>query len=59
MVVYDVFGTAWFMIAYPMGGETVSLWTALTWCVFPYLPFDIAKLAVAFGLSGQLRKHVK
>lgn len=59
MVVYDVFGTAWFMVVYPMGGETVGLLTALTWCVFPYLPFDIAKLAVAFGLSGQLRRHVR
>lgn len=59
MVVYNVFGTAWFMVAYPMGGEAVSLWTALVWCVFPYLPFDAAKLAVALGLSIQLRRHVK
>lgn len=59
VVVYDIFGTAWFMTVYPMGGEAVSLGTALAWCVLPYLPFDIVKLAVALGLSSQLRRHVK
>lgn len=59
MVVYYVFGTIWFMIVYPMGGETVSLMTALGWCVLPYLPFDFIKLAAALTLSLQLRRHVK
>lgn len=58
-VVYNVFGTAWFMIAYPMGGEAVSLWTALVWCVFPYAPFDLIKIVIALGLSTQLRRHVR
>ena len=59
MLVYDAFGTAWFMVAYPMGGERVSLWTALTWCVFPYAAFDLVKLVLALGLSVFLRPHVK
>ena len=59
MLVYDIFGTAWFMVVYPMGGEAVSLGTALAWCVLPYLPFDIIKLVIALGLSVQLRRHVK
>lgn len=53
------FGTVWFMIVYPMGGEAVSLVTALMWCVIPYLPFDLIKLAAALTLSAQLRRYVK
>lgn len=59
LLVCYAFGTAWFVIAYPMGGEAVGLWTALGWCVFPYLPFDAAKIALALALSSQLRRHVK
>jgi len=59
LIVCYTFGTAWFMIVYPMGGEAVSLVTALSWCVLPYLPFDLIKLAAALTLSSQLRRHVK
>ena len=57
-LVYNAFGTAWFMIAYPMGAEAVSLWTALVWCVFPYAAFDLMKIAIALGLSSRLRRYV-
>ena len=59
LVVCYAFGTAWFMVVYPMGGEGVGLWTALTWCVFPYVPFDLIKIALALTLTSQLRRHVK
>lgn len=57
--VYNIFGTAWFMIVYPMGGETVGLLTALAWCVFPYVPFDTVKIILALVLTSQLRRHVR
>jgi len=59
LLVCYAFGTAWFMAVYPMGGEAVGLVTALTWCVIPYLPFDLIKIAAALTLSVQLRRHVK
>lgn len=59
MAVYYAFGTAWFMVVYPMGGESVTLTAALGWCVLPYLPVDFIKLAAALTLSVQLRRHVK
>lgn len=59
MIVYYAFGTAWFMVVYPAGGESVNLMTALSWCVIPYLPFDLIKIAAALSLSIQLRRHVK
>lgn len=58
-VIYYAFGTAWFMVVYPMGGESVTLWTALTWCVFPYVVFDLIKIALALTLTSRLRRHVK
>lgn len=59
LLVCYAFGTIWFMIVYPMGGETVGLWTALGWCVFPYVLPDLLKIALALGLSARLRRHVK
>lgn len=59
LLVCYAFGTAWFMVVYPMGGESVTLWTALTWCVFPYVVFDLIKIALALTLTSQLRRHVK
>ncbi|MDE7262598.1 MAG: biotin transporter BioY [Oscillospiraceae bacterium] len=59
MIVYDAFGTAWFMTVYPMNGESVGLWTALGWCVLPYIGFDLIKLVLAFFLSIRLRSHAK
>ena len=47
------------MVVYPMGGESVGLWTALSWCVIPYLPFDAMKIALALLVSVRLRPHVK
>lgn len=59
LAVCYAFGTVWFMIVYPMGGEAISLVTALLWCVVPYMPFDLIKLAAALTLSAQLRRHVR
>lgn len=59
LLVCYAFGTAWFLAVYPAGDGPVGLWTALAWCVFPYVPFDLAKLAVALGLAARLRRHVR
>lgn len=59
LAVCYAFGTVWFMVVYPMGGEAVGLWTALTWCVLPYVPFDLLKIALALALTAQLRRHVR
>ena len=59
LLVCYAFGTVWFMVVYPMGGEAVGLWTALTWCVFPYVGFDALKIALALVLTAQLRRHVR
>lgn len=59
LVICYAFGTVWFLVVYPIANEAVGLWTALGWCVFPFLPFDAVKIALALGLSSQLRRYVK
>ena len=53
------FGTAWFMKVYASSVEAINLGTALKWCVIPFIPFDLIKMAVAVILCERLRKYVK
>ena len=52
------FGTAWFMVVYARTTGAIGLLTALGWCVFPFIPFDLLKMALAIALSQVLRPHV-
>ena len=53
------FGTVWFMVVYARTTGPVGVMSALGWCVFPYLLPDAVKLALAWLLSGELRRHVR
>ncbi len=48
------FGTAWFMLVYTREKGPVSLGTALSLCVLPYLIPDAVKIALAAVLSRRL-----
>ncbi|MCD8211897.1 MAG: biotin transporter BioY [Oscillospiraceae bacterium] len=52
------FGTAWYMIVYSSASGPIGLMTALVWCVFPFIPIDLAKMALAIVISQILRPHV-
>lgn len=54
-----VFGTIWFVFVYTKTKEAVSIMTALSWCVFPYLIPDAVKIALAVILTKRLDKFVK
>lgn len=49
MVAY-LFGTVWFVLQ-----MQCDVWYALTVCVFPFIPFDIAKILIASALGKTLR----
>lgn len=53
VVVCYVIGTVWFMMT-----KGTPLWASLTWCVFPFLPGDAAKIALAAYLGGRLKPVV-
>lgn len=59
LVVCYGFGTAWFMVVYARQSGPVGLWTALVWCVFPYILPDLLKIALAMAISQRLRSLVK
>lgn len=46
-----LFGTIWFVLQ-----MECDVWYALTVCVFPFIPFDIAKVLIATALGKTLRK---
>ena len=59
LAVCYAFGTLWFLYVYARNTGPVSVITALSWCVFPFIPFDAAKLAIAMLLASRLKKHIK
>ena len=59
LVVCYAFGTAWFMVVYARTTGAIGLWTALGWCVFPYIIPDLAKIALALLLSKRLAAVLK
>ena len=61
ILVCYAFGTAWFVVVYTRNSGAIGVWTALSWCVFPYLIPDALKLVLAsllarrlHGLTGKL-----
>ena len=59
LLICYAFGTVWFMIVYAKNNEAVGLWTALGWCVFPFIIPDLLKMALAILLTKRLGKYVK
>ncbi len=47
-------GTIWFMFVYTNQSGSIGLWTALGWCVFPYLIPDVLKIGLAFTVCKRL-----
>jgi biotin transport system substrate-specific component len=53
------FGTAWFMLVYARTSGSVGLVTALTWCVFPFILPDAAKITLACFLIRRIKSVVR
>ena len=47
------------MAVYARTTGQIGLWTALSWCVFPFVLPDAAKLALALVLSRRLAAAVR
>lgn len=59
ILVCYAFGTTWFALVYASKSKAAGLLAILTTCVFPFIPFDIAKIAVAALLVNRLRRFIK
>jgi len=59
MLLCYTIGTAWFTVVYSASAEPVSVFTVLSWCVFPFIVPDALKIALAVFLTKKIQKHVK
>ena len=59
LIVCYAFGTAWFMLVYARTTGPVGVWTALGWCVIPYIIPDLAKVALALIVRRRLRAAIR
>ena len=53
-----LFGTAWFYVLTLSGGGNTAILVILSKCVFPFIPFDLAKIALAVFLTRRLKKII-
>ncbi len=58
LIICYAFGTIWFVTVYASNVGSVGIFTALSWCVIPYIIPDLIKLAIAYKLAERLRRHV-
>ena len=56
LLVCYIVGTAWFMVVYTKNTGLIGVWSALLWCVIPFIVPDLLKLALALWLSNRLKK---
>ncbi|MCR4955161.1 MAG: biotin transporter BioY [Lachnospiraceae bacterium] len=58
LIVCYAFGTAWFVLVYTKTTEAISITTALSWCVIPYIVPDLAKITAALMLVKRMYPHI-
>lgn len=54
ILVCYVFGTVWFMWVYANNTGEIGWWTALLWCVVPYIIPDVLKILLALTFCRKL-----
>ena len=59
LIVCYIAGTAWFMVVYARNTGPIGIWSALLWCVIPFMIPDFLKLGLALWLSQRLKKITK
>lgn len=59
LIVCYTFGTFWFIIVYARNSGPIGLWTALGWCVFPYIIPDMIKILLALVLTKRIAKAIQ
>ncbi len=58
LIVCYAFGTAWFVVLYTHGGNSITVWGALKLCVIPFAVFDCIKLGLAVLLGSRVGRFV-
>lgn len=56
LIVCYTFGSAWYYFLYTQNTGSIGILWILTQCVFPFIPFDLAKIALAVFFVRRLRR---
>lgn len=59
LIVCYIMGTVWFMFVYAKEMGQIGLWTAIVWCVVPFIIPDLIKIAAALAVQKRLVNIVK
>ena len=59
LILCYAFGTVWFMQVYAKTTGAIGIWTALGWCVFPYIVPDLVKIVLAMVLCKRLAAAIR
>lgn len=58
LLVCYIVGTVWFMVIYARDIGQIGLWTALVWCVIPFIVPDLFKIFLALSVQKRLMPFV-
>lgn len=58
LLVCYIVGTVWFMVIYARDMGKISLWTALVWCVIPFIIPDLCKILLALSVQKRFMTFV-
>lgn len=53
------FGTIWYIVVYTRDMGEIGLWTALSWCVLPFVIPDMVKVGLALLICKRLSKVIR
>ena len=59
IAVLYAFGTVWYIYVYTANTGEISVLTALKWCVIPFIPVDLIKMAAAVIITKRIKKYVR
>lgn len=59
LIVCYIMGTLWFMVVYAKEMGQIGFWTAIGWCVIPFVIPDLIKIAAALVVSKRLVNAVR
>lgn len=58
LLVCYIVGTVWFIVIYARDIGQIGLWTALVWCVIPFIVPDLFKIFLALSVQKRLMPFV-
>lgn len=59
LIVCYIMGTIWFMVVYAKEMGQIGLWTAILWCVVPFIIPDLIKIGMALAIQKRLANIAK